>query len=124
LPKNILIVDDSTVVRNTFRQTLEAEAGWSVCGEAVDGRDGIEKAQQYKPDLIVLDLAMPVMDGLQAARELTRLLPGVPLMMFTSYDSPQLQREALSVGVRKVVSKSASTGALISSIHALLEPAS
>lgn len=111
-------------MRDTFRQTLEAEAGWSVCGEAVDGRDGIEKAQQYKPDLIVLDLAMPVMDGLQAARELTRLLPGVPLMMFTSYDSPQLQREALSAGVRKVVSKSASTGALISSIHALLEPAS
>jgi DNA-binding NarL/FixJ family response regulator len=63
-------VDDSPVVRNTLRQTLERQRGWEVCGEAADGREAIEKAQQLKPDLVVLDLSMPVMNGLEAAREL------------------------------------------------------
>jgi DNA-binding NarL/FixJ family response regulator len=120
--KYILIVDDSPIMRKTLRETLERNDGWEVCGEAADGREGIEKAQLLKPDLIVLDLAMPVMNGLEAARELTRLLPYVPLLMFTSYETAHLKREALSAGVRTIMSKSESIGALISSIQALFEP--
>jgi chemotaxis response regulator CheB len=65
VPKHFLIIDDSPIMRKTLRQALERQAGWEVCGEAADGREGIEKAQQLKPDLIVLDLAMPVMNGLE-----------------------------------------------------------
>jgi DNA-binding NarL/FixJ family response regulator len=121
LPKRVLIVDDSAVVRKALREFLERQDGWEVCGEAANGREGIEKAQQLKPDVIVLDLSMPVMNGLEAARELTRLLPSVPLLMWTSFEIPYLNREALSAGVRTVVSKSEPLGDLVRSIQALLE---
>jgi DNA-binding NarL/FixJ family response regulator len=111
-------------MRKTLRETFERQEGWEVCGEAADGRQGIETAQLLKPDLIVLDLAMTVMNGLDAARELTRLVPGVPLVMFTNFETAHLKREALSAGVRSVMSKSESIGALVSSIQALLEPVS
>jgi DNA-binding NarL/FixJ family response regulator len=124
LPKRILIVDDSLVIRKCLRELLEQQSGWEVCGEAANGREGIEKAQELKPDVIVLDLSMPVMNGLEAARELTRLLPSVPLLMWTSFEIPYLKREALSAGVKTVVLKSESLDDLVSSIQALLEPVS
>ena len=105
-----------------LRDTLEAEGGWKVCDAAANGREAIEKAQQLKPDLIVLDLAMPVMNGLEAARELTSLLPSVPLLMFTNYETARLKQEALSAGIRVVVSKNGSIETLVSSIQTLLEP--
>ena len=124
MPKCILIVDDNPVIRKTLRRTLERNKGWEVCGEAADGREAVAKAQQLKPDLVVLDFSMPVMNGLEAARELKRLLPSVPLLMFTNYGTDYVQKEALSVGVTAVVSKSDSVEALVSSIQALLEPVS
>ena len=120
MPKRLLIVDDSPIIRKMLRETFELQEGWEVCGEAVDGREGVEKAQQLKADLIVLDLSMPVMNGLEAARELNRLLPSVPVLLYTNYETPQLKQEALSAGVRAVVSKSESVGALVSSIQDLL----
>jgi len=122
MPKCILIVDDSAVVRKTLRQTLEWQKGWEVCGEAANGRDGIEMAQRLKPDLVLLDFSMPVMNGLEAARELKRLLPTVPLLMYTNYGTNYLEKEALSAGVTAVVSKSDSVEALVSSIQAVLGP--
>ena len=120
MPKRLLIVDDSPIIRKMLRETFELQEGWEVCGEAADGREGVEKAQQLKADLIVLDLSMPVMNGLEAARELSRLLPSVPVLLYTNYETPQLKQEALSAGVRAVVSKSESVGALVSSIQDLL----
>jgi len=120
VPKRLLIVDDSPIIRKMLRETFELQEGWEVCGEAVDGREGVEKAQQLKADLIVLDLSMPVMNGLEAARELNRLLPSVPVLLYTNYETPQLKQEALAAGVRAVVSKSESVGALVSSIQDLL----
>ena len=79
MPKCILIVDDSALIRRMIHETLEQQDGWEVCGEAADGREAIEKAQQLKPDLIVLDLSMPVMNGLEAARVLKGLFPSLPL---------------------------------------------
>lgn len=124
MPRSILIVDDSPVLRTALRTIVESHDGWEVCGEAANGREGIEKAQQLNPDLIVLDLFMPVMNGLEAARELTRLLPSVPLVMFTNFETARLKAEALSAGIRTVVSKDGSIGALISGIQALIEPVS
>lgn len=121
--KCILIVDDSSVIRKTLRQALEREDTWQVCGEAADGQEAIEKAQRLKPDLVVLDLSMPVMNGLEAARELRRLFPSLPLVMFTTFNAPKLSDEALSAGVRAVVSKSEPEG-LVGKIHALFEPVS
>jgi DNA-binding NarL/FixJ family response regulator len=121
--KWILIVDDNPVIRKTLRQTLEQQEGWGVSDEAADGREAIEKAQRLKPDLVVLDLSMPVMNGLEAARELRRLFPSLPLVMFTTFNTPKLSDEALSAGVRAVVSKS-EPGRLVGEIHALFEPAS
>jgi len=120
----LLIVDDNPAVRKALRATLDSHDDWQVCGEAANGREGIEKAQQLKPDLIVLDLAMPVMNGLEAAHELTRLLPSVPLVMYTSYETTHLKREVLSAGVRAIVSKHEPAEVLVSSIHALLIPVS
>ena len=121
--KCILIADDSPIIRKTLRETLEREHAWQVCGEATDGREAIEKAQQLKPDLVVLDLSMPVMNGLDAARELKRLLPSLPLVMFTNFTSPELSKEVLSAGVSAVVSKDEIEG-LVHHIQALLEPVS
>ena len=120
LSKSILIVDDSPVVRKTVRQTLEWHKGWQVCDEAADGREGIAKAEELKPDLILLDFSMPVMNGLEAARELKRLMPSVLLVMFTNYGTDYLEKESLSAGVNAMVSKSDSK-TLVSSIQALLE---
>ena len=120
MPKRILIVDDSPVIRKTLRETLADQDGWEICGEAANGREAIQKAQQLKPDVIVLDLSMPVMNGLDAARELTRLAPSVPLLMFTNFETARLKQEALSAGVRTLVSKSESVGVLINGLRALL----
>jgi DNA-binding NarL/FixJ family response regulator len=121
--KHILIVDDSALIRRIIRERLEQQNGWEVSGEAANGREAIEKAQELRPDFIVLDLAMPVMNGLEAARALKRLLPRVPVLMFTNFDAAHLKREALAAGIRAVVSKSGSLESLVSAIQGLLEPA-
>ena len=103
---SILIIDDSAVIRRALRLLLASKPGWTVCGEAVNGEDGIEKAQQLKPDAIVLDMSMPL-DGMETAAILKRLMPAVPLIMFTNFATDQfLKREVLWAGIRQVVSKS------------------
>lgn len=124
MSKTILIVDDNPAIRKILREMLEREAGWKVCGEASNGREGIEKAQQLHPDVVVLDLSMPVMNGLEAARELKQLLPSLPVVMFTNFETHHLKQEILSAGIKVIVSKDDSAKALVSSIQALLKPAS
>lgn len=84
--KRIVVADDNAAVRRALRRILELEGDWKVDGEAVDGRDAIEKAKKLRPDLIVLDVSMPVMSGLDAARVLRHIMPAVPPdPLFTSY---------------------------------------
>src|SRR5690348_4418802 len=83
----ILVVDDHQVVRRGLRSLLEAEKDLQVCGEAVDGRDAIAKAQELRPDAIVMDISMPNLNGLDATRELTRLLPEIRIVILTQHDS-------------------------------------
>ena len=101
-----------------LRQLLES-AQFGEVMEAENGREAIDKAQDRKPDIVILDLVMPVMDGLVAARELSKLMPGVPLLMHTLHWSPQVELEAQKVGVRKVIAKADSKG-LISAIQEIL----
>ena len=105
----ILIVDDSVIVRNALRAMLEDLDGLGpvACEEAADGRQAISKARVWPPDLIVLDLSMPVMNGLDAAHELKRVLPAVPIIMYTSYAGASLRQVAMAAGIAKVVDKAA-----------------
>jgi DNA-binding NarL/FixJ family response regulator len=122
--KKILIVDDNPAVRRQLRTFLLRQSGeWEVCGEAENGKEGVEKARQLLPDLIILDLSMPVMNGLQAARELHRLMPEIPMVLFTTFDSQFLEREAKDAGIRALRSKSEGVDTLFTSIHGLLNHA-
>jgi|ERR1700676_688621 len=114
MPKSILIVDDSAPVRNTVKFMLESVPDWVVGGEARNGREAIDKVALLSPDVVLLDLLMPVMNGLEAARELSLIRPDLPIVMFT--DSPEISREALLCGCRRVVSKT-TVLLLISVIH-------
>ena len=116
----ILIVDDSTIIRRALRFCLEQDCQWTVCGEAGDGRTALELAKDLKPDLIVLDLSMPGMNGFELARELKRVTPARPLLMFTGFKTPQLEKQAFAAGCNAVVSKSEHQQLPFDSIHRLL----
>jgi chemotaxis response regulator CheB len=80
----VLVADDNAYVRHSLCERFQSQADFAVCGEAKNGKEAIDKARQLRPDLIVLDLSMPVMNGLEAARALTHIMPDVPLIMFSS----------------------------------------
>lgn len=121
--KSILIVDDSVIIRRALRTLLDQNPDWEVCGEAENGREGIDKALLLRPDLVLLDLSMPIMNGFQVARELHRLLPGVLILMFTTFSNTHVEREALARGVSAVKSKSEGLDSLYRSIQDLFHPA-
>ena len=123
MPKCILLVDDNAAIRQTLRTVFEETSGWEVCGEAENGREAIEKARKLKPDLIVLDLSMPIMSGLEAAPVLRRMLPTVPIILFTLHGSKFLERDARSAGVTAVVSKDAAVTTLVNQAEDLLRAA-
>jgi CheY-like chemotaxis protein len=114
----ILIADDNASVRGAMRRVLEAE-NWAVV-EAADGKQAVSKAVELRPNLVVLDLAMPIMNGLTASRLLLIMLPGVPILIHTLYSTPQVHLEAAKAGVRKVVPKS-DGGVLVSAVRDVLE---
>jgi CheY-like chemotaxis protein len=103
-----MIVDDHAVIRRMVREVFEAE-DLNVF-DAANGAEGVQKAQEVKPSLIILDLSMPVMNGLDAARELKVLMPHVPLLMFTNNPGWIVEKEARSAGISAVISKSDSNG--------------
>jgi DNA-binding NarL/FixJ family response regulator len=117
MPGRILIADDNPAVRTALRQLLSAKDREIV--EAGDGVDAVAKAIESPPDVAVLDLAMPAMDGLAVARELSRRLPNTALVMCTMHWSSHLQVEALKFGVKKVISK-AEGGLLVTTVEELL----
>jgi len=101
----VLIADDSEAVRSGLHELIEDHAGW-VCTEAVNGRDAITKIQDLAPDILILDLFMPVMNGLQAARAISKLVPDLPILLCTSADlPPALVSVAQRCGIQGTVSK-------------------
>jgi DNA-binding NarL/FixJ family response regulator len=123
MSKHILIVDDSDTSRKITRLLIESQLGLEVCGEAIDGVDAIEKAMALKPDLVVLDLAMPRMNGVEAAIELRARMPKVPIVLFTMYDDVVDHALALSAGASIVVSKPQGGWKLIECVQGLLQAA-
>ncbi|MGA2430879.1 MAG: response regulator transcription factor [Candidatus Acidiferrum sp.] len=121
MPECILIVDDDPNIRKHTRNFLERETQYSVCGEAVDGLDAIEKARELRPDLIILDMSMPRMNGLQAARVLRQMMSDVPIILFTLHASAIQLSEVQAAGVSSVVSKSGGFDGLRKQVESLLE---
>ncbi len=105
MPKRVLIADDSYDMRQLLCRVFEAEEGFEMCSEAVNGADAVAKARQCSPDLIILDLSMPVMNGLAAARIIHREMPGIPIILYTLYAQAIQQSEAAAAGIRRVVPK-------------------
>jgi DNA-binding NarL/FixJ family response regulator len=101
----ILVVDDHPVVRHGVRTLLGGHSEWEIVDEAQDGIEAVEKADRLKPDVVVLDVSMPRMDGLEACRRIRKSVPKSEILIVTQHDSPQMMREALGAGARGYVVK-------------------
>jgi DNA-binding NarL/FixJ family response regulator len=111
--RSILIVDDSPTVRQALCEIFNSEEDFDVCGEAANGQEAIETAQQLHPDVIVTDLSMPIMSGLEEARVLKQLMPTVPVIIYTAHSDRFIEREAQAAGAYALVSKSDPVATLI-----------
>jgi DNA-binding NarL/FixJ family response regulator len=115
----IMVADDHEVVRRGLRALLETRPGWQVCAEAGDGRDVLKKASELKPDVIVLDIAMPNLNGLEATRQLLKTDPEAKVLILTLHDSEQVIRDVLSAGARGFLLKSDAARDLVAAVEAL-----
>lgn len=116
----ILIVDDHEVVRQGIRTILRSRPQWEVCGEAVNGKDAIEKAKTLDPDVIIMDITMPEMSGIEATREITKLGLRSAVLVFTMHESKNLASTVQDAGARGFVLKSHAARDLLDAIDALL----
>jgi DNA-binding NarL/FixJ family response regulator len=117
--KSVVIIDDSAVVRQTVGHAF-LDDGFRFFGEAQNGQEGIEVVKLLKPDLAILDLSMPVMNGLQAAPVLRKLFPSMPIILFSLHGDGPVRAEAVRVGVDAVISKSEALPVLLDKAHELL----
>ena len=115
----ILIADDHELLRHGVRSLLQSHEGWDVCGEAVDGRDAVRKAAQLNPDVVVLDIGMPNLNGLDAARDILHDEPGTMVLILTIDESEQVMREVLNAGARGFLLKSDAARDLVAAVEAL-----
>jgi DNA-binding NarL/FixJ family response regulator len=116
----ILIADDNPTLIANLRATLNEHEGWTVCGEAANGRQAVLMVSQLRPDLVVLDWSMPVLNGLDAATEILKLSPQTPIVMFTLHKDSVIELAVKRLGVKQMVSKSDGASALITAIESVL----
>ena len=123
MSRTILIVDDSPAIRCSVRSWIESKTDWKVCGEAEDGKTAVDLVQLLKPDFVILDFAMPGMNGFQAANEIVAANPKTQVVLFTSYPSDLLREHALRVGIKAVLVKdgNGTLDRLVSTIQKLPE---
>ncbi len=115
----ILIADDHEVARKGIRALLESHVGWEVCGEARDGREAVELASRLKPDVLVLDIGMPNLNGLDTARQILATRPEARILILTIHDSEQVVREVLAAGARGFLLKSDAGRDLVAAVEAV-----
>jgi DNA-binding NarL/FixJ family response regulator len=116
----ILIVDDHELVRRGLRSILVTRPEWEICGEAVDGSDAIERARELKPDVVLLDITMPHVNGLDAARIIRRDVPQAKVIILSQYEGSQMRARALEAGAQSYVSKSDASRQLLIAIDSLI----
>jgi DNA-binding NarL/FixJ family response regulator len=122
MAKTVLIVDDNAIIRQALCELFQREADFEVCGEGENGHEAIEKAQQQHPDLIVLDVSMPVMNGLDAARVLRGIMPTVPVILYSAFTDYLVEKQLQLMGFSELVSKSDPVSVLIAKARSLLYP--
>jgi DNA-binding NarL/FixJ family response regulator len=117
----ILIADDHEIVRRGLRALLESQPGWEVAGEAITGRQAVEATKRLLPDLVIMDITMPEMNGLEATRQIRRAVPKTEILILSVHDSEQLVREVLEAGARGYVLKSDAGRDLITAVETLCQ---
>ena len=115
----ILVVDDHAVVRRGVRSLLESHEGWEVCGEATTGRDAVEQSRQLRPDVVVMDMSLPELNGLDATRQILKDGPGIEVLVLTMHHSEELARDVLRAGARGYIMKSDADENLITAVDTL-----
>lgn len=115
----VLIVDDHEAMRTGLRVALESRLGVEVCGEAADGLEALQKTLELVPDLVILDITMPGVDGFSAAKEIGRYLPSVPILFLSMHESPSIVNSAKTAGVAGYVAKSQSISVLLKAVDAI-----
>lgn len=115
----ILIADDHDIVRKGLKMLIEEHPGWEVCGEARSGREAVEKASQLRPDVTVIDVSMPDLNGLEATRQIRKSCPKAEVLVITHHDSDEMAGEVLDAGARGYVLKSDSDKDLVHAVEAL-----
>src|SRR5882724_1780558 len=115
----ILIADDHEIVRRGLRTLLQSHEGWEICGEAVDGGDAVEKVARLKPDLAILDIRMPKLNGLEATRQILQQEPRIAVLVLTIDESEHVFREALKSGAKGFLGKSDAARSLNAGVEAL-----
>lgn len=116
----VLIADDHEVIRRGVRTILQSRANVEVCGEAVNGSEAVQKAEELHPDVVVLDLTMPIMGGFEAAMEIRKRLPDLPVLFYSIHEGVQLISEARRIGVQGFVCKSRLAKQLLEAIEVLV----
>jgi DNA-binding NarL/FixJ family response regulator len=119
MPLRIIVADDHEVVRQGIRAVLQSQPDWEVCAEASNGREAIQKAEELKPDIVVLDVAMPEVNGLVAVREILQNRPETKILMLTMHESEQIIREVLEAGAHGYLLKSDAGRDLVTAVTAL-----
>ena len=118
-PLRILIADDHDVMREGTRAVIERQPGWEVCGVAATGREAVEQAFALEPDIVVMDMSMPELNGLDAARQINRRLPQTEILIFTAHQTDELIREVFEAGVKSFIFKSEAHHFLVEAIQSL-----
>lgn len=115
----ILLADDHEVMRRGLRHLVEEQPGWELCGEAATGREAVELAKEKKPDIAILDVSMPELNGLEATRQIKKALPRTEILIFTMHDDEQLVREVLAAGARGYLLKTDAARHIVAAVEAL-----
>src|SRR5262245_18761820 len=115
----ILLADDHDVVRRGVREIIESHDGWTVCGEATNGREAVQMAITLAPDVVVLDISMPSLNGIEATRMIRTVLPATEVIIFTLHEEEGLIRAALLAGARGIVSKADASSQIVLAVEAL-----
>jgi DNA-binding NarL/FixJ family response regulator len=117
----ILIADDHEVVREGMRALIEHEPGWQVCGTATNGREAVDSAKRLKPEVVVLDMTMPELDGLEALRQIKRALRNTEVVMFSAHHSEEVIEQLFNAGAKSYIQKSEAGQHLVAAIKSLAE---